>query len=485
MSIDEDHDDGREPEPPRLESTPRSRYLREWAGARERRVRRARRVTGAAAIALAILLVCYATATREPSLQGVPSGSDRRAASDAAPFDGPTAPRPDGLAAVSARWDRLAEPKDESLDAEAIARRIAGADGALPSAMLELFERTRGEEPFRAAVDRWIQGAPELGHDEELRALLLAAAHPGDAESRVDLLRRLEAEPREIQYVASGVVLESLLHADANVRQSALRTLSRILSAGEAPPQFDRLLEAFLRDGGRIEKERVLQIVAARRMVAFVPRLAELLDDPDARIAMTAATAIGRVGDPGAIEPLRRIVFAVEADPSRAMVRAEAAISLDGLGDAAARAVVLEIATSKVDRSAASVAFQYLVRRAEEDALPLAAALARDPEATPQQVQSACKLLGDRRQPVTRAELVHLLESPHWNNRVWARYALAAAGDRAALNELIDALHAGDEAMSIQAYRRIMQLDDPQATAEARRWLDAQPEQVQRHLPGG
>jgi HEAT repeat protein len=204
------------------------------------------------------------------------------------------------------------------------------------------------------------------------------------------------------------------------------------------------------------------------------PLAAGLLNDPDGPARKAAAEALGKIGDPRAVEPL--IASLRDADES---VRSAAASALGDIGDARAvepLIVDLKDEVSDVHRAAAEALGQIGDARAWEPLIgaltdedrdvrtaaawalrssgdpravePLIAALKDEWDRTRRAAAQALGEIGDARavQP-----LIAALEDQDWSVRWTAAWALPKLGDARAVEPFVAALKADDLVLRIAA----------------------------------
>lgn len=137
-------------------------------------------------------------------------------------------------------------------------------------------------------------------------------------------LYRTAEDPRIRQYLAHVLAALPI--------PSAVEALEEGLEAEEPGVRVNTAL-ALGRLGERVESDRLRE-----RLRETIPKLTERLDDPVSEVRRMAAFVLGSLGDPRAIEPLKRTL-----NDSAEDVRWNGAIALGRLGDDAGGDVLLEV----------------------------------------------------------------------------------------------------------------------------------------------
>lgn len=166
---------------------------------------------------------------------------------------------------------------------------------------------------------------------------------------------------------------------------------------------------------------------------AGVDGLASLLSDPDRNVRMTAAFALGEIGDVAGIDPLLR--FASDSD---AGVAAEGVEALSKMAAHVPFAQYQRFAATDQPEGVRSRAIRYLFRFDTDEASAIAA-FALDTQLT-QIRQEAAYALFRRAYAPARDRLALLLSDPEVLTRMYAAGALGRIADRASVAPLIKAL---------------------------------------------
>jgi HEAT repeats len=138
--------------------------------------------------------------------------------------------------------------------------------------------------------------------------------HPTDSRPDATLiLRRMGADSTE--------VLMQLLIAEQDVgqRRTYFNAVTQMTEGTE-------LLVHMLGHDEWFVIRNVAELCGEMRLEAAVPALAKRMTHADERVRRAATSALGRIGSPGTIEPLRRAL-----QDTSALVRMQAATSLDGV----------------------------------------------------------------------------------------------------------------------------------------------------------
>lgn len=166
---------------------------------------------------------------------------------------------------------------------------------------------------------------------------------------------------------------------------------------------------------------------------AGVDGLASLISDPDRNVRMTAAFALGEIGDVAGIDPLLR--FASDTD---AGVAAEAVEALSKMAAHVPLAQYQRFAAADQPEGVRSRAIKYLFRFDTDEASAIAA-FALDTQLT-QIRQDAAYALFRRAYAPARDRLTLLLSDPEVLTRMYAAGALGRIADKASVAALIKAL---------------------------------------------
>ncbi|MGZ7081373.1 MAG: HEAT repeat domain-containing protein, partial [Thermoanaerobaculia bacterium] len=166
---------------------------------------------------------------------------------------------------------------------------------------------------------------------------------------------------------------------------------------------------------------------------AGVDGLATLTSDPDRNVRMTAAFALGEIGDAAGIDPLLR--FASDTDAS---VAAEAVEALSKMTAQVTLARYQRFTASDQTEGVRSRAIRYLFRFDKDDASAIAATALDAP--SNQIRQDAAYALARRAYPPARDRLTLLLSDPSTVTKMYAAMALGRIADRASLPMLFKTL---------------------------------------------
>jgi len=166
---------------------------------------------------------------------------------------------------------------------------------------------------------------------------------------------------------------------------------------------------------------------------AGVDALASLVSDPDRNVRMTAAFALGEIGDVSGIDTLLR--FASDSDGG---VAAEAIEALSKFAGHAPLAQYQRFTANDQPVGVRSRAIRYLFRFDKDEASALAAA-ALDTQSAPIR-QDAAYALFRRAYAPARDRLTLLLSDPDPVTRMYAAGALGRISDKASVAPLIKAL---------------------------------------------
>jgi cyclophilin family peptidyl-prolyl cis-trans isomerase/HEAT repeat protein len=166
---------------------------------------------------------------------------------------------------------------------------------------------------------------------------------------------------------------------------------------------------------------------------AGVDALSTLVTDPDRNVRMTAAFALGEIGDAAGVEPLLR--FAADTD---AGVAAEAVEALSKMAGKVTLAQYQRFTTNDQPEGVRSRAIRFLFRFDTDEASAIAAA-AIDAQSS-QIRQDAAYALFRRAYAPARDRVTLLISDPDTVTRMYAAGALGRIGDKSSVAPLIKAL---------------------------------------------
>ncbi len=198
------------------------------------------------------------------------------------------------------------------------------------------------------------------------------------------------------------------------------------------------------------------------------------VNDSVAAVREHACTALGELGDPRARQALARVM---RSDPS-ARVREHAAEALGRLGDAASElplaAAALEDPDPRVREHAASALGQLGDRRARD---PLIEVMRTDSDASVR--EHGAVALGYLRDPAAFDVLLETMRGRDVEDvRAHAAFALGLLGDSRALEPLLAALQSGSAVMRSNAAQGLGELGDARALSALRQAGDDADERV-------
>jgi HEAT repeat protein len=291
---------------------------------------------------------------------------------------------------------------------------------------------------------------------------------------------------------AAAVPALALLLSDEYLSHSARLALESIPG-----PEVDALLHITLYQTAGLLRAGIIDSIGHRRNSADVPLLADLLNDPDNRIATAAAAALGRI-EHGEIPGILNAAQYRAAGPFRLVI-------LDSLllhgnraltrGDRlAAHAIFLELYRPEEPHQVRSAAYRGLIATAEaEESLALITAAFRGTDGSaqiaalsmlpdlshPDGSRVLAELLPDLA-PVTQAAAIHglvqrndrtiapivlaLTRSAHPNVQLAAITALGNLGDSTAIPSLLDAAASGQPILQRTARESLLSLRHGQVT---------------------
>jgi HEAT repeat protein len=197
----------------------------------------------------------------------------------------------------------------------AVGARLRDPDPEVRLMALHVLPKTDDDRVLLFFVDGAKDPAPEvrdfardavLAHSPDAVApvLIKSLTFPSHRRAAADLLAEMGAP-------AVGHLTRALGDSDPEVRL----TIGQILASAEAGPRLTRQLSH------RDPEMRLLAVegLGAVGSTQEVPALVERLHDPDGRVRARAATVLGELGDPAAIEPLKQ---AFVSDPDMDVVGA-------------------------------------------------------------------------------------------------------------------------------------------------------------------
>jgi HEAT repeat protein len=241
--------------------------------------------------------------------------------------------------------------------------------------------------------------------------------------------------------IAVPALTETMLRGKGETQRKAALALAWTGPAGMAS-----LGRVFEEGPVSLHKDAVYALVVAEDRRA-VRALIKALDSPDASVVGSAAAALGRLGDPAAIEPLLRALNEPRNwDTSASAIR--------GI----ARALAEFEEPRAFDRLAKLAKHEGLyVRRAAIKALP--------------------DVGGEKSLPI----LLELIKHEHEATRGDAARALGELGDRRAVTALIDALNDTDHMVRSGAAHSLGQIGDSQAIEPLRKMIEKSQRRVHEH----
>jgi MFS family permease len=117
------------------------------------------------------------------------------------------------------------------------------------------------------------------------------------------------------------------------------------LAQAKSPLNVDELLEALDDPRFNVRFEAILSIARSHPEQRLTRRLSRVLDGDEPALGVVAAWALGRIGDPGGIEPLRKGMSSHYRS-----IQAHCARALGSLGDAESAPMLLERLKTETDR---------------------------------------------------------------------------------------------------------------------------------------
>lgn len=284
--------------------------------------------------------------------------------------------------------------------------------------------------------------------EQDLIAVLRAGSTPAEKEAACRQLKRI-GTARSVPVLA-GLLTDDRLGTWA---RDALETMP-VPEAGQA------LLAALSRTRG-LARAGVIASLGARRERKALPQLVALLNDTDAAVAASAATALGRLGGPEAIRALWKAaskpapatrVAAIDA----LLACAERLLAERDVREAAA--IYQAMWSPRYPSHVRTAAFRGLVLASGKDAVRhvVGALQSNDPVAH----GAALPWVRDLRGPGVTAAFARLVTQADPRARVPVLFALGQRGDPAAVGAVLAAARSRDAALQTAALRVLGDLGD-------------------------
>jgi HEAT repeat protein len=184
----------------------------------------------------------------------------------------------------------------------------------------------------------------------------------------------IATRPRPVPPELTAALLTASQDDDARVRREALFTLGAI--GASLTPEGAATMAALLRHDDPRTREAAADVTGRLRLASAADALIEAINDRDARVKAAAMRAIGRIGDPRAVQSLNDQL----AHYKRGDLAIAAFEGLAGIGHASS-VPVFEMALTDRDADARRLAAEGLGRSGNAaSAAALDAALARERE---------------------------------------------------------------------------------------------------------
>jgi HEAT repeat protein len=298
-----------------------------------------------------------------------------------------------------------------------------------------------------------------------LTAGLLGLAGTAAAEEEADLIGVLQSDKgpqekdaacRRLKVVGTAKAVPALA---ALLTNEELSQSARLALEPMAYPEVGAALRQALTKAAGKTKAGLVDSLGQRRDREALPALVELLGDPDAQMASSAAAALGRIGGPEAVRALN--AAKTKAAPAQRLVLADALLlCADGLltaGDqAGASAIYKEVHDSETAEQLRVAAHRgVILSSAEPPALVHKALVSKERT----QVLAALPLVREIKSASVEPFTLALKDSaPDLQAAIIE--ALAQRGDPAAVPAIVVAVGSADPAVRVAALRALGALGD-------------------------
>jgi HEAT repeat protein len=276
-----------------------------------------------------------------------------------------------------------------------------------------------------AAPPSWVQAPAQAEEEKQLLSVLQSGASLGEKDAACARLKAIGTD--------SSVPALAALLTDAQLSHSARYALEGMSSA-----KAGKAIAAALDKTSGTTKVGIINSLEARREADAIPKLATLLDDKDAAVAVASARALGRIGGPKALAALQKAGVNRAAPVHNAVVDATLRCAT-GLVETGGQSQALEVFQHMYETESADgfrmAAYRGMILASEPNALPLITRAITDKEG-PVQV-AALQMVHEVRSPGATEALVRLLPSVDPVIQVALIEGLSQRGDPAAASAVV------------------------------------------------